>query len=197
MKLRPMSISPLLDPSFCAVVLISPDALKDRQVDPSANAAFKQVIEAISRAAEIANVPVLVLSARGPEQSSRIPPNPSSHLRFEFERHSSPWSQRTFVEALAALDRTILILAGLWFEHEVLAAGLNALVEGYDVYVLLDASAPRSPLASAAARERLIQAGGTPITASQVIAEWSFETADGSLRSELVALLPVALNMTE
>ena len=197
MKLRPLSNSPLLDPSFCTVVLISPDALKDRSVDPSADAARKQAIAAITRAADIADVPVLVLSAQGPEQSSKIGRSPSSNRRFDFERHSSPWSQRAFVEALAALDRAILILAGLWFEHEILAAALNALVEGYDVYVLLDASAPRSPLASAAARERLLQAGGTPITACQVISEWLFETADASLRSELVALLPVAFNLTE
>jgi nicotinamidase-related amidase len=201
MKLRPLSNSPLLDASFCAVVLISPEALEQRSVDRSAGAAATpapgQAIAAITGAAEVAGVPVLVLSAEGPTPTSPTRPSGPSRLRFDFEPQRSPWSHKAFVEALGSLDRAILIVAGLWFEHEILATALNALVEGYDVYVLLDASAPRSQLASAAARERLIQAGGTPITSSQVISEWSFETADASLRAELMALLPVALNMNE
>jgi hypothetical protein len=189
MKLRRFSQSPLLDPSFCNVVLISSDALMH---DPSSHAACDRYIGAIISAAETARVPVFVLSPHHMEQNLSAFPALSSiasHLRFVFEQHTSPWSQKAFVEALGAQDRTILILAGLWLEHEILATALNALVDGYDVYVLLDASARRSALASAAALERLSQAGGTPITTSQVISEWSFETADPSVRDALVALL--------
>jgi hypothetical protein len=186
-----ISNSPLLDPSHCTVVLISPDELDDSSVD-SNHATSRRVTEAITRAAEVAGVPLIVLSAHHPEgkspslpaQLSRPPP-----LRFLFEPHRSPWSHKLFVKALGAKDRTILILAGVWFEHEILATALNALVDGYDVYVLLDASASRSPLAFAVARERLTQAGGTPVTTSQVICEWSFETVDASTRASLMAIL--------
>jgi Isochorismatase family len=194
MKQRRSSNSPLLDPSFCTVVLISPDALDHSPVDPGMCASCKQATEAIISAAEVADVPVLTLSDRDPEQESPPSPAPSrrpSQLRFGLDQGRSPWSHREFVEALAAQDRTILILAGVWFEHEILATALNALVDSYDVYVLLDASVPRSPLASMVARERLTQAGGTPITAPQVIREWAFETADTPVRSALIALLPV------
>src|SRR5215831_2942792 len=198
MNQRRTSNSPLLDPSFCTVVLISPDALDQGPADPSTPATCKRATEVIAKAAEIAGVPVFVLSARHLEQQFSSSPALSSmrgHVRFVFEQHTSPWSHQAFVEALSAQDRTILILAGLWLEHEILATALNALVDGYDVYVLLDGSAPRSRLASMTARERLTQAGGTPITASQVISEWSFETTDTSLRAELIALLRVFLDI--
>jgi len=198
MNQRRISNSPLLDPSFCTVVLISPDAVDYGPADPSTHAACKRATEVIARAAEIAGVPVFILSARHLEQEFSSNPAPSSmraHVQFVFEQHTSPWSLKTFVEALSAQDRTILILAGLWLEHEILATALNALVDGYDVYVLLDASAPRSPLASTAARERLSQGGGTPITTSQVINEWAFETTDASMRAALMALLPVLLDV--
>src|SRR5215813_414510 len=191
MKQLRISNSPLLDPAFCAVVLISPEALDQTLIDPSTHATCDRAIEVLLRAAEVAEVPVFIL-AHDLEQnspSSRTLPSKSSELRFVLEAH------RAFAEALAAQDRTILILAGLWLEHEILAAALNALVDGYDVYVLLDGSAPRSRLASMTARERLTQAGGTPITTSQVISEWSFETTDTSLRAELIALLRVLLDI--
>jgi len=197
MKQLRISNSPLLDPAFCAVVLISPEALDQTSIDPGTHATCDRAIEVLLRAAEVAEVPIFIL-AHDPEQnspSSGTLPSKSSELRFGLEPHRSPWAHRAFAEALAAQDRTILILAGLWLEHEILAAALNALVDGYDVYVLLDGSAPRSRLASMTARERLTQAGGTPITASQVIGEWSFETTDTSLRAELIALLRVFLDI--
>jgi nicotinamidase-related amidase len=120
--------------------------------------------------------------------SVRIP-NASSQRSFVFEEHSSPWSHKGFVEALAAEDRSILILAGLWLEHQILAIALHALVDGYDVCVLLDATAARCPHASQPARERLNQAGATPVVTSQVIHEWTIEAPDAAKRVALDLLL--------
>jgi len=197
MKQARISNSPLLDPAFCALVLISPDALDHISVDPSAHATCNRVIDVLLSAAEVAEVPVFILAHdSGQESPSSSAANIPSKLRFGLEPHTSPWAHRPFVEALAAQDRMILILAGLWLEHEILAAALNALVAGYDVYVLLDGSLPRSHLASLAARERLTQAGGTLITAAQVISEWTCETADAALRAALTALVPVLLDVS-
>lgn len=184
------SNSPLLDPTVCALVLISRDGLEQTLVDRNVQATCKRAIELLLRAAEVADVPVFRLT-HDLEQTS-FPPGGlqgvPSELRFGLAPDSSPWAHRPFVEALAARDRAILILAGLWLEHEVLAVALNALVDGYDVYVLLDGSAHRSHLASVAARERLTQAGGTLITTAQVIGEWACETADAAVRAALAAL---------
>jgi hypothetical protein len=197
MKQLRISNSPLLDPAFCAVVLILPEALGQTLIDPSTHATCERAIEVLLRAAEVAEVPVFIL-AQALEQnspsSSALPSTPSK-FKFGLEPHRSPWAHRPFAEALAAQDRTILVLAGLWLEHEILAAALNALVDGYDAYVLLDGSVHRSHLASVAARERLTQAGGTLITTAQVIGEWASETADAAVRAALMALAPVLVDV--
>jgi hypothetical protein len=189
MKQVRISNSPLLDPAFCTLVLVSPEGLEPTLVNPKTHATCKRAIELLLRATEIAEVPVFLL-AHDPKQTSSpygalsVP----SELRFGLTQHRSPWAHKPFVEALATRDRTSLILAGLWLDHEILAVALNALVDGYDVYVLLDGSAHRSHLASVAARERLTQAGGTLVTTAQVIGEWACETADTAVRAALTAL---------
>jgi nicotinamidase-related amidase len=198
MKNRRISNSPLLDPSVCALVLIAPDTYERASTDPSIRTIYERTTVAITTAADIAHVPVFVLSGSPLEEkepSLLAVSSTPSRRRFVFEEHTSPWSHKPFVKALAAQDRSILILAGFWLEYEILATALNALIESYDVYVLVDATPPRSRFAAEVARERLSQAGGTPVTTSQVINEWSFETADNSTRSALTSLLPILLQI--
>jgi hypothetical protein len=198
MKHRRISNSPLLDPAVCALLLISPDAHEPASTDPCLHAGHQRALASVTKAADLANVPVFVLSRRARQQKpplSSPDPGTASHRHFAFEEHSSPWSHNALIEALAAEDRSVLVLGGFWLEHEILATALHALVDSYDVYVLLDATLPRSPLASGPARERLNQAGATPVITSQVINEWSLETPDASTRAALVSLLPPLIEL--
>jgi len=194
MKHRRFSNSPLLDPSVSVLVVVSSDWHEFVAIDPSTYAAYERTVDAMFRATQIAKVPVFILSRGMLEQKQSFLTADSStpsRWRCIFEENTSPWSHKPFVETLAAQDRSALVLAGFWLEHEVLATALHALVDGYDVYVLLDATPPRSRCASEAARQRLSQAGAMPVTTSQVINEWSFETPDASTRAALRSLLPV------
>jgi nicotinamidase-related amidase len=185
-----------MDPSFCALVLIALDAPDATSIDLRAHAIFKRTVAVVTRAAEAADVPVFVLSRHAEEQQrSTLLAEPSTlrHRRFVLEEHISPWSHKPFVDALTAEDRSILILAGLWFELEILTTALHALIDAYDVYVLLDATVPRCPHASEPSLNRLHQAGATPVITSQVIHEWSLEIADASSRTVLRALLPALM----
>src|SRR5262245_36913395 len=110
MKQLRISNSPLLDPAFCAVVLISPEGLWQSFVDPSTHATCERAIEVLLRAAEVAEVPVFILAhdlQQNSPSSSALLSTPSE-LRFGLEPHRSPWAHRAFAEALAAQDRTIL-----------------------------------------------------------------------------------------
>lgn len=192
MKQRRISNSPLMDPSVCALVVISPDPEELASHDPGARIDHQRTLAAVTTAAHIATVPVFSLVRSAQEQDVSPPVdvlNPSSHRRFVFEEHYSPWSHRGFVEALAAEDRSILILAGFWLEHQIISTALHALADGYDVCILLDAAPARCPHASQPARERLNQAGATPVVASQVIHEWSIEAPDAAKRVALDSLL--------
>lgn len=198
MKHRRFSDSPLLSPSVSILVVVSSERRELIALDPRTYAVHEQAIAAMLAAAQIAKVPALVLSRDAPEQKPSSPaaePATPFQCCFVLEENASPWSHKPFVEALKAQDRSMLVLAGFWLEHEVLTTALHALVDGYDVYVLLDATPPRSRCASEAARERLSQAGAMPVTASQVINEWSFETPDASTRAGLKSLLPILLHL--
>jgi len=196
MKQRRISNSPLMDPSVCALVLIAPDVPDATSIDARAHANCKRTVAVVTRAAEAADVPVFVVSRHAEEQQqSTLLAEPSTlrHRRFVLEEHISPWSHKPFVDALTAEGRSILILAGLWLELEILTTALHALIDAYDVYVLLDATVPRCPHASEPSLNRLHQAGATPVITSQVIHEWSLEIADASSRTVLRALLPILM----
>jgi Isochorismatase family len=197
MKQRHLSDSPLLDPSVSALILIVQEAHDLVPTDPNTQTRCDRILGALTKAADIAKVPVFVLAQCAAQQ----PNSPGEHLvgtpfhqHFLFQEHSSPFSHEAFIKALTAEDRSILVLAGYWLEHEILATALHALVDGYDVYVVLDATPPRSPLASEPARDRLNQAGATPVIASQVLNEWSLEAEDASTRTALRTLLPSLLD---
>jgi Isochorismatase family len=194
MKQPPINHSPLMDPSACALVLIAPDpADLGSTVAPNPaniHGAFAAI--AIAKAAHIAKVPVFILRHMQKQNQSLMSPEPTtvSHRYFVLEEKGSPWSHKGFVDTLATEERSILILAGYWLEHQILATALYALVESYDVYIVLDATPSRSPHAYEPSRERLNQAGATPVVASQVIHEWSLESADDYKRTALLSLMP-------
>ena len=187
MKPRRISNSPLIDPAVSALIIVMPAEDQD-----STSQDYHRCRAAVTRAAEVMEVPTFSLLRHPPEQrppAFAVAPGKSLRHRFVFEEHRCPWSEAAFVDALRREDRSILLFAGSWFEHQVLGTALHGLAEGYDVCVMLDATPSRSPHASKPAQERLSQAGGTPVVTSQVIHEWMMETTDPSKRSQLQLLL--------
>jgi nicotinamidase-related amidase len=74
------------------------------------------------------------------------------------------WEDPEFRAAVEQSRRKKLIIAGLWTEVCVTFPTLDALSEGYQVYVVADAIGGVSPAAHNSAMQRMIQAGATPIT---------------------------------
>ncbi|CAM5684491.1 hydrolase [Streptomyces purpurascens] len=81
------------------------------------------------------------------------------------------WEDRDFVEAVKATGRRKLVIAGLWTEVCVVLPALSALAQGYEVYVVTDASGGVSPQAHEHAVQRMVQAGAVPVTWVQVLLE--------------------------
>jgi nicotinamidase-related amidase len=76
-------------------------------------------------------------------------------------RHSTPNAQRTsaFADAIGALGRTHLILAGIAADVGVLLTALDLQSAGYTVYVAVDVTGAVTARAEAAAFDRLRHAG--------------------------------------
>jgi len=83
----------------------------------------------------------------------------------EIDRTSmNSWEDPDFRAAVAHTGRRNLIIAGLWTEVCVAFPTLDALREGYRVFVVADAIGGVSKVAHDSAMQRMEQAGATPIT---------------------------------
>jgi nicotinamidase-related amidase len=74
------------------------------------------------------------------------------------------WEDTDFVAAVHATGRRKLVFCALWTEVCMAFAALDALREGYEVYPVVDAIGGTSVEAHRAGIERVVQAGGVPIS---------------------------------
>lgn len=81
------------------------------------------------------------------------------------------WEDVEFKAAVKATGRKKLIMTALWTEACLAFPALDALKEGYEVYVVADAVGGTSKAAHEAALRRIEQAGGQMISKTQLYCE--------------------------
>jgi nicotinamidase-related amidase len=87
------------------------------------------------------------------------------------------WQDPNVTDIVKKSGRKQLILAALWTEICLAMPAIQALGEGYEVFVVTDASGGVSPEAHDMAVRRLVQAGAVPITWLAVLSEWQRDWA--------------------
>lgn len=99
------------------------------------------------------------MSGTNPELREALPGIP------EIDRTTmNSWEDPEFRAAIVKTGRKKIIFAGLWTEICVAFPVLDALKEGFEVYVVVDAIGGVSVAAHEAAIQRMLQAGATPIS---------------------------------
>ncbi len=94
------------------------------------------------------------------------------------------WEDSRVVEAVMKTGRKKLIMAALYTEICLAMPAIQALGEGYEVYVVTDASGGVSVEAHEMAVRRMVQAGAVPLTWQVVVAEWQRDWArEGTARA--------------
>lgn len=81
------------------------------------------------------------------------------------------WEDEDFVRAVKATGRRKLIMAALWTEVCLVHPALDAIHDGFEVYPVIDCVGGTSPEAHALGVQRLVQAGGKPVSWVQLICE--------------------------
>ena|ERR1700743_352567 len=99
------------------------------------------------------------------------------------------WQDARLPEAVAKTGRRKLLICGLWTEVCVAMPALQAQGEGYDVYVVTDASGGVSAEAHSMAIQRMVQAGIKPITWLAVLCEWQRDWARQDTIGALATIL--------
>jgi nicotinamidase-related amidase len=84
----------------------------------------------------------------------------------------NPMAYAPLNEAIARTGRKKLLVSGLWTDSCVTLPVLTALKQGYEVYVVVDASGDVSKESHDMAVERMVKAGAVPVTWLAVMLEW-------------------------
>ena len=87
------------------------------------------------------------------------------------------WDDESFVAAIKKSGRKKIVLAGLWTETCVALPTVQAIHDGYEVYVVEDCCGDVSELSHRNAMQRVVQAGAKPVTALSVMLEWQRDWA--------------------
>ncbi|MFF6888481.1 hydrolase [Streptomyces sp. NPDC012421] len=136
----------------------------------------------LAKAATVFDVPVVLSTVAAESFSGPLLPQ----LRDVFPKHEvvdrttmNAWEDPALVEAVKATGRSKIILSGLWTEVCLVLPALSALSQGYEVYVVADASAGVTPEAHEHAMQRMTAAGAVPVTWLQVLLELQRDWARG------------------
>lgn len=130
--------------------------------------------EGLAKAAKIFGVPTVLSTVAAESFSGPILPQlkavfPDQEI---IDRTTmNAWEDEALVEAVKATGRKKIILSGLWTEVCLVLPALSALDQGYEVYVVADASGGVTPLAHEHALQRMTAAGAVPVTWIQVLLE--------------------------
>lgn len=141
------------------------------------NADRQSIINAtvgLGKAAKAFNVPTVLTTVAAKSFSGHLLPTlaevfPGQEI---FDRSTmNAWEDQAVVDAIKATGRTKIILSGLWTEVCLVLPALSALAQGYEVYVVADASGGVSAEAHNLALQRMAAAGAVPVTWVQVLLE--------------------------
>ena len=170
----------LLTPDNCVVAIIDlqPQMLFgvanfDRQTIINNNVALSKAAQSVRRARR---------AQHGGDQGLQ-----RQYVAADPGRLPEPGADRALVDELVGRQelrrggredrRKKIVLAGLWTETCVALPTVQAIHDGYEVYVVEDCCGDVSQLAHDNAMKRVIQAGAKPVTALSVMLEWQRDWA--------------------
>jgi isochorismate hydrolase len=90
--------------------------------------------------------------------------SPGSRNDLTWRTTVNSWEDIEFVQAVHATGRRKLVICARWTEICMAFTALDALREGYEVYPVVDAIGGTSPEAHRAGLDRVMQAGGQPVS---------------------------------
>ena len=170
----------LLTPDNCVLTLIDlqPQMLfgvssHDRQTIINNNVL-------LAKAARVFGVPVVLSTVETKSFSGNMWPQIQAVFPGQvlIERSSmNSWDDKNFVAAIQKTGKKKIVLTGLWTESCVAMPTVQAMHDGYEVYVVEDCCGDVSTLAHDNAMKRVIQAGAKPVTALMVMLEWQRDWA--------------------
>lgn len=175
-----MSNLDLLDPTNSALILIDHQPQMTFGVQSIDRQTLKNNTIALAKTAKAFNVPTILTSVETESFSGYIWPELlgvfPDHAPIERTSMNS-WEDEKLVAAVKATGRKKLVIAALWTEVCLNFPTLGALKDGYEVYIVTDASGGTTQEAHDISVQRMVQAGAIPVTWQQVLLEYQRDWA--------------------
>lgn len=182
----------LLNPTNHVLLMIDHESQMAFAVESQPIEELRNNTGLVSGASKIYEVPTVITTVAEKSFSGPIFPEIKAYYPDEktyIDRTTmNSWEDKRVVKAVNGYKKKKLVIAGLWTEVCTLSAALSALEDGYEVYVITDASGGVSQEAHDMAVTRMVQAGVKPITSLQYLLEIHRDWARSDMYMKVVEL---------
>jgi len=164
----------LLDPSNCVVVMVDYQPQMAFGVKSIDGQTLVNNVIGLAKSAKAFNVPTFITSVAeksfsGPTFSQIIDVFPDAEI---IDRTTMNfWEDDRVVDLIRKTGRRKVVMGGLWTEVCIAHPAIDALREGFEVYIVCDACGGTTVPAHDLAIMRSVQAGAVPITWLQFLLE--------------------------
>ncbi|WFO17259.1 hydrolase [Cellulophaga baltica 4] len=166
----------LLSPTNHALVLIDHEGQMAFATSSISITELRNNTAIVAGASKIFKVPTVVTTVAEESFSGPVFPEievfyPQATSNYIDRTTMNTWEDVNAHKAITGKGKKKLVLAGLWTSVCIVGPALSAIAEGYDVYVITDASGDVSKEAHEQAVTRMVQAGVKPMTSIQYLLE--------------------------
>lgn len=163
----------LLTPTNHALILIDHESQMAFATKSITTEELRNNVALTAGASKIFNVPTVVTTVAEKSFSGPVFPEISEFYPEPYIDRTTmnTWEDVNAYKAITGKGKKKLVFAGLWTSVCIVGPVLSAINDGYDVYVVTDASGDVSKEAHDQAVTRMVQAGAHPVTATQYILE--------------------------
>jgi len=185
-------LNALLTPTNCALILIDHQPFQFAGLRSHDTQTIINNVVGLAKAAKIFGVPTLL---------STVVEDKGGHLIKQLQdvfpeqkpidrTFINTWEDERVVAWVRRTGRKKIVMAALWTEICLAMPVIQALGEGYEVYIVTDASGGVSVEAHEMAIQRMVQAGAVPITwtvfGSELQRDWARTASVAALAQTLV-----------
>ena len=181
MENRYIGVSNLLDPDNCTMILIDHQGLQFAGVQNIDGILLVNNVVGLAKTAKVFGVPTIlttVMEERGGHLIKEVQ-DVFAEQKTINRTTLNTWKDERVVNAVKKIGRKKLVIAALWTEICLAYPVLSALGEGFEVFIVTDASGGVSVEAHERGVQRMVQAGAVPLTwigfASELQRDWARE----------------------
>lgn len=166
----------LLNPTNHSLLLIDHEGQMAFATHSISTTELRNNTALVAGASKIFKVPTVVTTVAERSFSGPVFPEiqefyPEATSGYVDRTTMNTWEDVNAHKAITGKGKKRIVMAGLWTSVCIVGPALSAISEGYDVYVITDASGDVSKEAHDQAVKRMVQAGAKPITSLQYLLE--------------------------